>query len=375
MNSGPLAGIRVIEISGIGPGPFCGMLLADLGATVIAIEPPERIALGKRPTAITSRGKQSVVLNLKDPLAVEAVLRLVQDADVLIEGMRPGVMERLGLGPEVCLQRKASLVFGRMTGWGQDGPWSMRAGHDSNYTALSGALWFASPPGEPQVAPSSVLGDVAGGALYLAIGLLSALHHARETGQGQVVDAAIVDGCAHMLNLLLGILQRRGSGFERSQGIEAAHWAGRSYRCLDGGWINFASLEPKFYAELLTRLGLAHDDRFVHGQNEAALWPELTQELTRLIASRPRSEWEEVFRGSDACWAPVLNPQEAALHEHLKARAIYQSPSGVLQSAPAPRFSKTKAEAGAVAPAGAHSEILLRSLGFSIDELKQLLPD
>nr|WP_236903815.1 CoA transferase [Comamonas serinivorans] len=220
------------------------------------------------------------------------------------------------------------------------------------------------------MAPSTVLGDVAGGALYLAIGLLAGLHHARATGQGQVADAAIVDGCAHMLNLLLGALQRRGTGFERQ---EAAHWAGRSYRCQDGGWINVAPLEPKFYAEMLVRLGLDRDERFVQGQNDPARWPELTEVLTRLMASRTRAEWEAVFAGSDACWAPVLNPHEAALHAHLAERDTYRSPLGVLQSAPAPRFSVSEAEMGTVAAAGAHSDTLLRTLGFSPTELKQLL--
>ncbi len=371
---GPLKGVKVIEISGIGPGPFCGMLLADLGATVTAVEPPGRLAAPERPHSITSRGKQSVVLNLKDPVAVEAVLRLCDDADLLIEGMRPGVMERLGLGPEVCLQRRPTLVYGRMTGWGQDGPWAPRAGHDSNYTALSGALWFASPAGEPPMAPSTVLGDVAGGALYLAVGLLAALQHARSTGQGQVVDAAIVDGAAHMLNLMLGAIQRRGGSFERgTQAFDRSHWAAQSYQCKDGGWINFAPLEPKFYAELLARLGLNGDVRFVSGQNDPELWPELKQAMTALMRSRTRAEWEACLGGSDACWAPVLTPHEAARHPHLAARQSYVEPGGVLQAAPAPRFSATPLETRDIAPAGRHSREILSALDFTPDNLEKLL--
>ncbi|SOZ19324.1 Alpha-methylacyl-CoA racemase [Cupriavidus taiwanensis] len=371
---GPLAGVKVIEISGIGPGPFCGMLLADLGATVIAVEPPERLAAPERPHAITSRGKQSVVLNLKHPVAVEAVLRLCEGADLLIEGMRPGVMERLGLGPEVCLQRRPALVYGRMTGWGQDGPWAPRAGHDSNYTALSGALWFASPPDQPPMAPSTVLGDVAGGALYLAVGLLAALQHARSTGQGQVVDAAIVDGAAHMLNLMLGAIQRRGGSFARgTQAFDGSHWAAQSFRCKDGGWINFAPLEPRFYAELLARLGLSGDARFVRGQNDPALWPELRQAMAALISSRTRAEWEACLEGSDACWAPVLAPDEAAPHPHLASRQIYVEHGGVLQASPAPRFSATPVAMRDIAPAGTHTRQILGALDFTPDNLEELL--
>ncbi|NSX16863.1 CoA transferase [Cupriavidus taiwanensis] len=371
---GPLAGVKVIEISGIGPGPFCGMLLADLGATVIAVEPPERLAAPERPHAITSRGKQSVVLNLKDPAAVEAVLHLCEGADLLIEGMRPGVMERLGLGPEVCLQRRPALVYGRMTGWGQHGPWAPRAGHDSNYTALSGALWFAGPAGEPPMAPSTVLGDVAGGALYLAVGLLAALQHARSTGQGQVVDAAIVDGAAHMLNLMLGAIQRRGGGFERgTQAFDSSHWAAQSYQCKDGGWINFAPLEPKFYAELLARLGLDGDARFVRGQNDPGLWPELRQAMAALMRSRTRAEWEACLGGSDACWAPVLAPREAACHPHMAARQSYVERGGVLQAAPAPRFSATPLEMRDIAPVGTHTREILSTLALTPDNLENLL--
>ena len=383
--AGVLAGVRVVEIAGIGPGPFCGMLLADLGAEVISVERPARP--GARPLPIIGRGKQSLALDLKQPAAREAVLRLVDRSDALIEGMRPGVMERLGLGPDVCLARRPQLVYGRMTGWGQHGPWADRAGHDSNYLGLSGALWYASPPGQPPLTPSTLLGDIGGGALYLAIGLLAGILRARSDGRGQVVDAAIVDGAAHMMNLLLAAIQMRHVGrhdgrgggldglFDRgTEHFDAAHWAARSYRCRDGGWINLASLEPQFYAELVQRLGLAGDARYVHGQHDRALWPQLTQELAALFASQDRAHWCRVFDGSDACWAPVLRPDEAAQHPHLAARATYVQHDGVLQAAPAPRFLATPSAAPGPVPApGAHSRDLLAGLGFSAGEIDQLL--
>jgi crotonobetainyl-CoA:carnitine CoA-transferase CaiB-like acyl-CoA transferase len=359
--SGPLAGVRIVEIAGIGPGPFCAMLLADLGADVISIErPPAKPGAG--PTLpILGRGKRSVVLDLKQPAARETVLRLVERADGLIEGMRPGVMERLGLGPDVCLARRPQLVYGRMTGWGQHGPWAQRAGHDSNYTGLAGALWFASPAGTSPQAPTTVLGDVAGGALYLALGLVSGILRARQDGRGQVVDAAIVDGTAHTLNLLLAALTASGARFDRgATAFDAAHWAGRSYRCADGGWINLAALEPPFYAELLQRLGLQDDARFVRGQHDPAAWPVLTEALAALFAQHDRAHWCALLEGSDACWAPVLRPDEAAAHPHLAARGTYLRVDGVLQAAPAPRFSATPtAVPGPVPWPGEHTEEVL----------------
>ncbi|WP_326536552.1 CaiB/BaiF CoA transferase family protein [Pseudorhodoferax sp.] len=369
--TGVLAGVRIVEIAGIGPGPFCAMLLADLGAEVISIERPGDT--GPRPAAIVQRGKRSIVLDLKAPGAVEAVLRLLETADGLIEGMRPGVMERLGLSPQVCLARRPALVYGRMTGWGQHGPLAQRAGHDSNYTGLAGALWFAGPAGQPPAAPTTVLGDIGGGALYLALGLVAGILRARSDGRGQVVDAAIVDGTAHMLNLLLA-MTARGAGLARGvNAFDAAHWAGRSYRCRDGGWINLASLEPQFYAELLQRLGLDGDARFVQGQHDAALWPALAEHLARLFAEHDRAHWCAVLDGSDACWAPVLRPDEAAEHPHLAARGTYLRVDGVLQAAPAPRFGATPSPPVAAVPRrGAHTEAVLAGLGLSPREIAGL---
>lgn len=375
---GVLEGVRILEIAGIGPGPFCGMLLADLGAEVITVERPEGNAVQPRASAIFNRGKRSVVLDLKAPGAVDAVLTLVENADALIEGMRPGVMERLGLGPDVCLARNPRLVYGRMTGWGQHGPLAQAAGHDSNYTGLAGALWFASPTGQPQQAPTTMLGDIGGGALYLALGIVSGVLRARADGHGQVVDAAIVDGVAHMMNLLLSMYASRNGNFERGEFSDVAHWAGRSYRCADGGWVNIASLEPQFYAELLSRLGLDSDDRFVKGQWDAKLWPELTEELKKLFATRTRAQWCELLEGTDTCFAPVLDPSESAEHPHMAARGVYATVDGVLQAVAAPRFSATPSALPSTVPQrGAHTREVLREAGFAqqqIDELCGALP-
>lgn len=370
---GVLEGVRIVEITGIGPGPFCGMLLADLGAEVISIERPESGSERPRPASILQRGKRCITLDLKADGARDVVLRLLDDADGLIEGMRPGVMERLGLGPEPCLARRPALVYGRMTGWGQEGPLAQRAGHDSNYTGLSGALWFAGAPGQPPSAPTTVLGDIGGGALYLALGLVAGILRARSDGRGQVVDAAIVDGAAHMLNLLL-VMTARGGGLARgTNAFDASHWAARSYRCRDGGWINIAPLEPQFYAELLRRLRLDGDARFVHGQNDPALWPELTRDLEALFAAQDRAHWCALLEGSDACWAPVLRPDEAAEHPHLAGRGTYLRVDGMLQAAPAPRFGATPSPpVASVPPRGAHTQAVLAELGLSREAIARL---
>src|SRR5476649_2070720 len=258
---GVLDGMRIVEIAGIGPGPFCGMLLADMGAQVTLVERAggkagDPLDLGSN--AIVNRGKRSVALDLKDPAAIEAVLRLIEQADVVIEGMRPGVMERLGLGPDVCLARNPRLVYGRMTGWGQHGPMAQAAGHDINYIALSGALWFSGQPGSPPMAPPTLVGDLGGGALYLALGLLAGILNARAGGQGQVVDAAIVDGSAHLMNLVLSAHAAGQQPMARGQGLlDGPHWYG-SYVCADGHYISIGALEPQFSALLFKKLGLGH---------------------------------------------------------------------------------------------------------------------
>jgi len=366
---GVLSGLRVIEIAGLGPAPFCGMLLADMGADVVLVERGgagsgggDPLSLGRN--AIVHRGKRSVALDLKDPAAVDAVLRLVDGADALIEGMRPGVMERLGLGPEACLARNARLVYGRMTGWGQDGPLAQAAGHDINYIALSGALWFSGAPGQPPMAPPTLVGDLGGGALYLAVGVLAALLAARRTGAGQVVDAAIVDGSANLMNLLLSAHAAGQMPFERGRGVlDGPHWYG-AYACADGQFVTVGALEPRFNALLFAKLGLADDPDFRNAYDPRR-WPRLRERLAALFATRTRAHWADLLEGSDACFAPVLTPREALAHPHLAARGVYAERDGVLQAAPAPRFSATPpAEPGAVPARGEHGEAILREIGL-----------
>jgi acetyl-CoA hydrolase len=352
-----LKGIKVIEIAGIGPGPFCGMLLADLGADVIVIERPGG---GELQTAgITRRGKRSVALDLKSPESIETVLQLIEGADALIEGMRPGVMERLGLGPEVCLARNPRLVYGRMTGWGQEGPLSQAAGHDNNYIALSGALWYAGEAGQPPVAPPTLVGDLGGGALYLAVGLLSGILNVRNGGQGQVVDAAIVDGSAHLMNLMLD-LAASGLGHEQRGAslLDGPHWYA-TYRCADDRDITVGALEPKFYQLLLEKLGLADDPVFKH-QHKASQWRDQKEQMAELFALRPRDEWCALLEGSDVCFAPVLAPSEAARHPHIEQRGVYNREGGLLQAAPAPRFSRSPPAATRPIPeVGQHTQEVL----------------
>lgn len=370
---GVLTGLKVIEIAALGPGPFCGMLLADLGAEVIAVERPSADAGRPRPSEIYNRGKRSIILDLKKPGAVEVVLQLIDNADVLIEGMRPGVMERLGLGPNVCLERRPSLVYGRVTGWGQDGPLSRAAGHDSNYLALSGALWLSTPSGQRPAPPLTLLGDVAGGALYLAIGILAGVLRARQDGRGQVVDAAMLDGSAHLLNLVLSMVPTSNGRFESARPASDARHFSRCYRCADGGWINVVPDEPQFYAEFLKRLDLDHDERFVNGQRNPDVWPSLQNELAALFASKTRAEWCELLEGTDACFAPILDPLEAAVHPHNVARGIYVTVDGVLQAAPAPRFSGTpSAELSHVPMRGAHTNDVLSELQLTSEQAEQL---
>jgi alpha-methylacyl-CoA racemase len=372
-----LDGIRIVEIAGIGPGPFCGMLLADMGAEVILVErvsakDGDPVDLGKN--AIINRGKRSVALDLKDARAIDAVLRLIEDADGLIEGMRPGVMERLGLGPEVCLARNPRLVYGRMTGWGQEGPLAQAAGHDLNYIALSGALWFAGQPGSSPVTPPTLVGDLGGGALYLAMGLLAGILSAQRTGVGQVVDAAIVDGSANLMNLLLSLHAAGQQPFERGRGLlDGPHWCG-SYVCADGHFISVQALEPQFNTLLFRKLGLGDDPDFKHAYDPER-YSRLRVRLAQLFASEPRQHWVDLLEGSDACFAPVLTPAEAMSHPHMAARDIYARQDGVLQAAPAPRFSAMPAGAiGAVPQRGEHGTEILRAAGLSTAEIAQLLP-
>ena len=367
---GPLQGLRLLEFAGIGPGPFCGMVLADLGAEVVRLDRTEGPP-GSRQDFV-GRGRRSVALDLKKPEAVQAALRLIERADGLIEGFRPGVMERLGLGPEACLARNRRLVYGRMTGWGQDGPLARTAGHDINYIALSGALWSIGRAGERPVPPLNLVGDYGGGGMLLAVGMLAALLHAARTGEGQVVDAAMLDGAALLMAPIYAALARgrwrnaRGANFLDG----AAPWYD-TYECADGRYLAVGPIEPQFFAELLARLGL--DPEGFEGRMEPARWPALREALAAAFRTRTRDDWTVVFAGSDACIAPVLDLQEAPRHPHAVARRLFEMREGAMQPAPAPRFSATPAEAGLPPPLrGEHTEAVLAAWGFGAEEIAAL---
>lgn len=350
-----LSGTRIIEIEGLGPGPFAGMLLADLGADVIVAHRKDKPSTpGVADRAILDRGKRSIAVDLKDPGDVAMMLDLIETADAVIEGFRPGVMEKLGLGPQDCQARNPALVYGRMTGWGQDGALSHAAGHDLNYIAMSGAAWYASPPDTPPFTPPTLVGDIGGGALYLVVGILSGILRARASGQGTVVDAAIYDGSAHMMNLLMTLRQAKVWNDSRGHSVlDGPHWS-RCYRCADGGYVSVQCLEPKFYAQFLDLLELSEDPDFQR-QNDPSLWPALAARLEALFATRPRAEWEALFLGTDACVAPVLSPEEAARHPVNNTRGTWHMEDGLLQAAPAPRFAGRSDWAAPSAPErGAH---------------------
>ena len=358
---GVLAGVRIVEFEGLGPGPFCGMLLADLGADVILIERKGGADAGA--AAIYKRGKRSIALDLKNEAGRKIALDIIATCDALIEGLRPGVMERLGLGPGEARARNGKLVYGRLTGWGQTGPLASAAGHDINYASLSGAAWYAGEKGAAPVPPPTLVGDIGGGALYLAIGILAGIMRARETGEGAVVDAAIVDGSAHMMNLLYSLRAAGGMPDARGESmLDGAHFYG-AYECAGGGWISIGPLEPKFYAELLVKLGLQDDADFA-AQYDRAKWPALKARLAALFKTKTRDEWTALLEGTDVCFAPVLAPAEAAGHPHMAARGVLREIGGVLQAAAAPRFDgKAPPDPGAIPLAGQHTEEILAELG------------
>lgn len=358
-----LSGIRIVEISGIGPGPFCGMHLADLGADVIAVERTdvrEARSAGGAGTVL-NRGKRSVVADLKTETGRQLVLQLIADADALIEGMRPGVMERLGLGPEDVHAINPRLVYGRMTGWGQSGPLSHTAGHDNNYIALSGALYYHGTPTEPPSSALTLTGDIGGGALYLAIGLLAGILNARNTGKGTVVDASIVDGSAHMLQLLLYTREKGLVTGERGKNVHDSSHFYSTYRCADGHFITLGSLEPQFYQILLDKLGLKDDPHFER-QWDREIWADQQRRFTELFASRTRDEWRALLENTDVCFGAVLSPDEAALHPHNAARGVYFQREGKLQAAPAPRFDDKVATPGRIPSRGEHTAHIVEAI-------------
>ena len=334
-----LSGIKIIEFEGIGPAPFAGMFFADLGAEVIVLhrkfggQTP-----GKPKVNLLDRGKKSISVDLKSVEDLEIVRALIKKADGIIEGFRPGVMEKLGLGPAELLSLNSKLIYGRITGWGQYGPRSQDAGHDLNYIGHTGALWYASNAGETPFPPPTVVGDIGGGALYLIVGMLAALLKLKKSGKGCIIDAAIVDGSSHMMSLLLSL---RSSGDLKSvRGeslLDGPHWS-RCYVCKDGGYISVQCLEPKFYSCFLGLLNLG-DDPIFQRQFDRSLWPKLVAILSGKFVQKERNDWMKIFSGSDACVAPVLSPDEVLLDPHLQARGIWRESQGHLQAAPAPRFS------------------------------------
>lgn len=341
--AGPLSGLRVIEMAGIGPGPFCGMLLADLGADVLRIDPPEPSGLGIETPAefdYLARGKRAVVLDLKSEAGGDAARALISRADALIEGFRPGVMERLGLGPGVCLGLNPRLVYGRVTGWGQEGPLARAAGHDLNYIALTGALHAIGPNGGPPVPPLNLVGDFAGGSLYLAMGLLAALLEARTSGKGQVIDAAIVDGTFNMMTMFHSL--NAMGGWQAARGgnlLDGGAPFYSVYECADGRFVTVAAVESKFYAELLRILGLSGEN--LPDRTDRRQWPALHRRFAETFLTADSQDWCARLEGSEACFAPVLHLGEASGHPHMAARACLVEVDGHLQPAPAPRFSRT----------------------------------
>ncbi len=364
MASGPLNGVKVVEFAGIGPGPFCCMLLSDMGADVVRIDRKGGRAMAKD---VTARGRRSVALDLKDANDVAVARALVEKADVLIEGFRPGVMERLGLGPDEAFARNPKLVYGRMTGWGQSGPLANAAGHDLNYIALSGALHAMGRKGAPPSPPLNLVGDYGGGALYLALGVCAALIERQRSGKGQVVDAAITDGTASLMGVMYGL---RASGIwsdERDSNLlDGGAPFYDVYETADGTFVTIGSLEPQFYALLLDKLELKDDPLFA-AQMDRSQWPAMSEKIATVIKTKTREEWTTLLDGTDACFAPVLTMAEAPSHPHNVAREAFTQVAGVVQPAPAPRFSRTPgAIQGPAAAPGADTEKVLSDWGVSL---------
>ena len=372
---GPLAGITVIEIAGIGPGPYCGMLLADLGADVIRIDRAQAVKGGdpERPPAdLLARGRRSVGVDLKNPDGVEVVLALVETADALIEGFRPGVTERLGIGPDDCLARNPRLVYGRMTGWGQDGPYASTAGHDINYIALAGALDPIGRRGEAPVPPLNLVGDFGGGGLMLAFGLVAALLEAQRSGQGQVIDAAMVDGAASLMTMTHSFRAMGLWNDERGTNMldTGAHYYD-VYETADGKYVSIGSIEPQFYAELLRLTGLEGEE--LPWQQDRNEWPAMKERLAGIFRSKTRDEWCALMEGSDVCFAPVMSMGEAPQHPHNVHRGTFVDVAGITQPGPAPRFSRTPGEIRRPpAHAGQHTDEVLTGAGVDADRLAKL---
>jgi len=368
---GPLQGVKIIEVGGIGPGPFCAQMLSDMGADIVRVD---RKGAGEglinKKFNILHRNRRSIAVDLKKPEGIEIVLKLIEQADALIEGYRPGVMEKLGLGPEICMQRNLKLVFGRMTGWGQDGPMAKIAGHDINYIALSGALHALGRPGQKPVPPLNLVGDFGGGGMLLAFGIVCGIFEAQKSGKGQVVDAAMVDGAAILMGMFYGMLA--GDMWTTVPGTNwldgGAHFYD-TYETADGKWVAIGSIEPQFYALLLKHAGL--DDPDFKNQMDMEKWPELKKKTEAVFKSKTRDEWCQIMENTDVCFAPVLSMTEAMEHPHNVARKTFVEFDGVMQPAPAPRFSRTKPEIKLPPPTpDEHNETALADWGFSMAEIE-----
>ncbi len=372
-STGPLTGVRVVELVGIGPGPFAAMLLADLGADVIRVDRPGGNALqtGSSNKDILSRGRPSTAINLKDPRGVELVLKLIEQADVLIEGFRPGVTERLGLGPEVCFERNSRLVYGRMTGWGQNGPLAQSAGHDINYISIVGALGaIGRADGPPQI-PLNLVGDFGGGSLYLVAGVLAAVIEARTSGKGQIVDAAIVDGAAHLMSMMIAMQQTGSWTDERGTNLlDSGAPFYDVYSTSDDKYMSVGGLEPQFYAAMKAGLGIAD----LPNRNDFAQWPMLRARLAEAFAQKTQAEWTEIFTGTDACVAPILTISGAPAHPHNVARGTFVEKDGLVQPAPAPRFSRTTANL-TTPPEAAGASTMQALAAWGITGIDHLLAD
>lgn len=373
---GPLAGIKVVEFAGIGPGPFCGMLLADMGAEVTLLEraggtfASQLFGGGRK--AVANRGKKSLCIDLKNPEAKALVMQLIGEADVLIEGFRPGVMERLGFGPDICLALNPRLIYGRMTGWGQSGPLAARAGHDANYAALAGVLDTGRRHGGAPWAPPTLIGDMGGGGLMLAWGIACALIEARSSGQGQVIDAAMCEGAAVLAHGLFN-LEALGE-WQGKCAIDSSAPFYDVYACADGQWISVCPLEPQFYQTFIERLGLSEDPDFAGQQYDTTRWPVMKQRLAAIFASSPRAHWEQLFDDTDDCVWPVLSMRDAPMHPHNQAREAFVDIAGVRQPAPAPRFSRTPGSIQSPPPLlGEHTQTRLMDLGLSNEEIARLV--
>lgn len=376
--TGPLAGYRIVEIAGIGPGPFAAMMLADMGAEVIRVERTQAVR-GPAPDEphydLLLRGRRNIAIDLKRSDGLETLLGLIEHADALIEGFRPGVMERLGIGPDICLQRNPKLVFGRMTGWGQQGPYSMAAGHDINYIALAGALAHFARAGEAPVPPLNMVGDFGGGGMFLAYGVVCALLEAQKSGEGQVIDAAMVDGVAVLMSMFWAFRQVEHFN-ENEPGTNlldtGAHFYD-VYQCADGKYVSIGSIEPQFYALLLDKTGLTNDPAFAT-QMDSSQWPALKVRLAEVMSTKTSHEWCALMEGTDICFAPVLTMSQAAQHPHNVERKTFIDIAGVKQPAPAPRFSRTP-NAAPTPPAhpGQHSREILADWGFAELDIESLL--